>query len=125
LIQNYYNMNGNVKVYLGLAIIFLWIHTLFTAHELVSQMPESGAMRDITDAISSMTHSSFNKGGKGGLTISTDDTSSKGSEKEEDEFHVVFSTDCSTYQHWQSIVCFFSAARVIGDSENLNYFVQV
>jgi len=122
LIQYDYNMNGNVKVYLGLAIIFLWIHTLFTAHELVSQMPESGAMRDITDAISSMTHSTFNKGAKG-LTISTDDTSSSGSEKEEDEFHVVFSTDCSTYQHWQSIVCFFSAARVI---ENLlNYFVQV
>jgi hypothetical protein len=29
-----------------------------------------------------------------------------------DEFHVIFSTDCSAYQHWQSIVCFYSAARV-------------
>ena len=30
----------------------------------------------------------------------------------EDEFHVVFSTDCSAYQHWQSIACFYSAQRV-------------
>jgi hypothetical protein len=28
-------MNGNVKVYLALAIVVLWAHTLFTAHELV------------------------------------------------------------------------------------------
>ena len=37
---------------------------------------------------------------------------SGGSAADEDEFHVVFSTDCSAYQHWQSIVCFYSALRV-------------
>lgn len=104
-------MNGNVKVYLGLAIIFLWIHTLFTAHELVSQMPEGGGGGNLLNAFRKMTHSSsfpsFSKSKSEGLTIGDDAINS-----DQEEFHVVFSTDCSTYQHWQSIVCFFSAARV-------------
>jgi len=37
-------MNGNVKVYLALAIVILWAHTLFTAHELV-RVPTSDSQK--------------------------------------------------------------------------------
>ena len=51
-------MNGNVKVYLMLAILLLWVHTLFTAHELVSLESQlqaggdaDGPMKHITAAL--------------------------------------------------------------------------
>lgn len=99
-------MNGNVKAYLGIAIIVLWIHTIFTAHELVNNIPQSEALNELTSAISKRV-SRLEKG----LTLHNKEADDDliGTK---DEFHVVFSTDCSTYQHWQSIVCFFSAARV-------------
>ena len=62
-------MNGNVKTYLALAIVLLWVHTLFTAHTLVSQddtlavYPTSEAMRHIRDSLLNRTsRSSFGLG---------------------------------------------------------------
>merc|ERR1719232_1244004 len=33
-------------------------------------------------------------------------------EKSEKQYHLVFSTDCSAYQHWQSYMLFFSAMKI-------------
>jgi len=69
-------MNGNIKIYLAIAIIILWAHTLFTAHVLVSQQDERSwpkHLSHITDAIFNRTSSfHFPKQGDG-LALGMDD----------------------------------------------------
>lgn len=38
--------------------------------------------------------------------------SGEGGDDNTDDIHIVFSTDCSAYQHWQSYLLFFSAYRI-------------
>lgn len=69
-------MNGNIKIYLALAIVILWVHTLFTAHMLVSQESDRtwpNHLSHITNAILNRTSSfHFPKQGSG-LSLGSDD----------------------------------------------------
>lgn len=124
-------MQGNIKIYLALAILILWAHTLFTAHELVSEQSRSSAsdaMKEVNSALRNRT-GSFRR--PIGLRLGDDlpssfvvasvlspppprgaATATAAAADVDGEFHIIFSTDCSAYQHWQSIMAFYSAKRV-------------
>ena len=71
-----------------------------------------GSRRDLLNSDDRKNHKSNNNNNKKSLLTARQDAALEIDSQTNLRYHVVFSTDCSPYQHWQSYLVFYTALKV-------------
>jgi len=100
-----------VPIWLVAFLSFCLIALGFLQHHFNVRSSSDGSRRDLLTSDDRKIHKSSNSNKKSLLTAGQDAALEFDSQTNL-RYHVVFSTDCSPYQHWQSYLVFYTALKV-------------
>jgi len=100
-----------VPIWLVAFLSFCLIALGFLQHHFNVRSSSDGSRRDLLNSDDRKIHKNSN-GNKKSLLTAGQDAALEIDSQTNLRYHVVFSTDCSPYQHWQSYLVFYTALKV-------------